>query len=187
MQSGAALESIAPDASETFHELAITQLKAAAEDLFDTYGCPLKVVADLPEERTTLNLALGAAIGFTSTHVRGVLAIAVDEQLARNMNPVAQAGDDGSHQDWIGELSNQLLGRLKNKLLSRGVELALSTPMIVRGTDLQLGAASSGATKVTFEDGDLSAEVWWDAEVDEGLVLTEGEDEAHAEGDMLLF
>lgn len=36
-------------------------------------------------------------------------------------------------RDWVGEMTNQLLGRIKNKLLGHGLELLLSTPTVVYG------------------------------------------------------
>ena len=44
-------------------------------------------------------------------------------------------------EDWSRELNNQLLGRLKNKLLPYGCELALGIPTVVSGDQLSSTAA----------------------------------------------
>lgn len=41
-------------------------------------------------------------------------------------------------QDWIGELANQLLGRLKNKLRPHGVLFTVATPLCMTGRDLRV-------------------------------------------------
>ena len=171
---------------DEFRSIAIEQLEASAVALFADYGQTLQVLESAEEPKRQLSMSLGAAIGFTSAHVRGVLAIAVDEQLASAMHPLT-GSDSASSTDWIGELANQLLGRLKNKLLAYGVELALSTPVVVQGTDLRLGAVHRRATRLAFGHGQNQAQVWWDAEVDSDLVLAEAEDEAQSEGEMVLF
>lgn len=183
----AALANPEQDVVAEFHGIVMQQLDASATELFDSYGQPMSLSGEAEETKRKLNLALGAAIGFTGEHVRGVLAIAVDEDLAVKMNPLPTGSDPGASQDWIGELANQLLGRLKNKLLSVGVELALSTPVVVQGNDLRIGAVHRRATRLTFTNNQNEAAVWWDAEVDGDLVLSESDEEAQAEGDMLLF
>ena len=40
-------------------------------------------------------------------------------------------------RDWVGELTNQLVGRLKSKLLARGIEIALTTPIVLSGVRLK--------------------------------------------------
>ena len=174
-------------AADDFRSRALGDLQSAAEELFANYGAELKLDTSAEELQRRLELTLGAAIGFTSPHVRGILAITVDDDLAHQMNPVANGNAGDASGDWIGELANQLLGRLKNKLLSCGVELALSTPVIVEGNHLRIGGVQRRATKLRFTDSTREADIWWDAEVDDDLVLVESAEEAQAEGDMLLF
>lgn len=50
--------------------------------------------------------------------------------------------------DWIGELNNQIVGRLKNRLAVFGLNPQLGTPMSVSGSDLDLAAV--GATPQTW-------------------------------------
>merc|ERR1712146_853533 len=87
-----------------------------------------------------------------------------DDQLASVINPVANGAKDANY-DWIGELANQLLGRLKNKLLSWNVEVALSTPVLVHGAQLSIASLQRKAEQIDFNANESSTiSVWWDAE-----------------------
>lgn len=174
---------------EALRAAALEHLVDVAEALFGDYGQALTRTSHEREERRRLQVSLGAALGFTSIYVRGVLAVAVEHDLAISMNPLPDGADrPGAAADWIGEVANQLLGRLKNKLLKHGVDLALSTPFVVEGTDLQIGAKGHSAVKLTFANEAHRAIVWWDMEVDPDLQLGETEgDEPQVEGDLLLF
>lgn len=39
-------------------------------------------------------------------------------------------------EDWCGEINNQLVGRLKNKLIERGCEVMLGLPSLLTGRDI---------------------------------------------------
>src|SRR5688572_21257649 len=85
----------------------------ACRDLFSDYGVGLKKVG-LMDAPVSTSFVVCAVIGFTGRGVRGTLLLATtDEPLGRS-SPLGPAVKPG---DWMGELSNQLLGRLKSKLL----------------------------------------------------------------------
>jgi hypothetical protein len=70
-------------------------------------------------------------MGFVGDSVRGTCLLAAPEGTIRAAAPHAAAA-----RDWIGELANQLVGRLKAKLMARGGTIALSTPVVLRGVKL---------------------------------------------------
>ena len=129
---------------------------------------------------------LCGVIGFTSKNMRGVLALATTREPLERTNPAPRP----SHRDWLCELVNQLLGRIKNQMLSRGIEIFQSTPVALRGEHLspvlehrliaELFAAEGGAVGV-----------WMDCEFDDGFELPDvNVDEAPSaasEGELLLF
>lgn len=45
--------------------------------------------------------------------------------------------------DWIGELNNQLVGRIKNRLIQYGVTVQMGTPIILSGDNLDLDGLSA--------------------------------------------
>jgi hypothetical protein len=102
----------------------------ACVELFSDYGVELGASsggwAD-SEERL-----LSGVIGFVGRRVRGTCLLAGSE------GPLAASCPEGGRlYDWVGELANQLVGRLKSKLLGLGVEVALTTPIVLSGVRLK--------------------------------------------------
>lgn len=85
-----------------------------------------------------------AIIGFGGRQLRGTVLLSASRDVLARSYPVAKPGDavsDDDLRDWSGELVNQLAGRIKHRLLARGVTLEISTPIAVSGVELRLGAA----------------------------------------------
>lgn len=107
-------------------------------------------------------------IGFTSKQMRGSLVLASTGEPLDRTNP----GSAPSHRDWICELANQLLGRVKNQMLSRGVEIFASTPIALRGEHLSPVLQQSRVAEL-FIAGRGVVCVWMDCEFDKGFELAE--------------
>ncbi|HEY5377121.1 MAG TPA: hypothetical protein VIK01_25750 [Polyangiaceae bacterium] len=124
-------------------------------------------------------------LGFTSKQMRGALVLATTSEPLDRTNPAANP----SHRDWICELVNQLLGRVKNQMLTRGVEIFPSTPIALRGVHLSpMLQQRLVAELFTAERGIVC--VWMDCEFDEDFVLAEQsicEASAMSEGEALMF
>ena len=78
--------------------------------------------------------SLAAVIGFAGTQMRGKSVVTYDLGLA--MATCAECGDSVNVLDWTGEVANQLLGRIKNKLLAHDVSIDLRTPVALSGEKL---------------------------------------------------
>jgi len=127
-----------------------------------------------------------SVMGFGGRQVRGALVlVSTSEPLERT-----HAGDDESHQDWIRELSNQLMGRVKNRLLPLGATLQMATPAAISGKNLDLTSSVPSAHQV-FRAGSGFVCVWIECEYLEGFELPttpSGNMEAVlSEGEALLF
>jgi hypothetical protein len=86
-----------------------------------------------------------ASIGFTSDMGAGALVLVVPQAIVRRSFPQSLQGADANQDqltDWAGELANQLLGRLKNKLIPHGLEIHLSIPIVVLGCSMEHGRAT---------------------------------------------
>jgi CheY-specific phosphatase CheX len=149
-------------------------------DLFEAYSLQAQSTrAEAPAEDPTVGV-----IGFTAAKLRGNLALLIPSEVIR----VTQSGSDA--MDWAGELTNQYLGRLKNKLIGYGVALEISTPLVVSGLSLRLQEASGARTQRV--DCDTSAgpvHALISVRIAEGFEISEessGEPMA-SEGEMLLF
>src|SRR5450432_972846 len=124
-------------------------------------------------------------LGFTSKCMRGALVLSTTREPLERTNPAANP----SHRDWICELANQLLGRVKNQMLYRGVEIFASTPIARRGEHLSPILQQRLVAELFIADGGVVC-VWMDCEFDEDFVLAEHsicEASAMSEGEALLF
>lgn len=148
--------------------------------LFDAYGVEVNPTADTwrnPDQRM-----LSGIIGFVGDGIRGSC------MLAGHDGPILQScPTGGSSRDWIGELTNQLAGRLKAKLLRFGVEVALSTPIALSGVSVHpLPRNSLEPVYFACPAGMLLVWVEVDAEPEFSLDQAAVQPACH-EGDIVLF
>ncbi len=131
-------------------------------------------------------LALCGIMGFGGRQMRGALVLAATREPLEKTNP----GGFSSQRDWICELANQLLGRVKNRLLSVGVEILLATPAGLSGENLNPTPGKLRAPQVFgVEKGFVC--VWIDCEFADGfeLLMTPSAnfEAALPEGEAILF
>jgi CheY-specific phosphatase CheX len=163
---------------------------SACEELFSRYGLAVRR-ADEYEAPVSPDFLLCSVIGFTGRDVRGTLMLALTEDITGRSNPVAAAAAGPSaltQRDWVGELSNQLLGRIKLDLLRWGVEIHLNLPAVLLGQHLApLPRSQLKPLKFALANG--AAAVWIEVDVGPGLKLAdvEPEDQGPRAGDALLF
>jgi CheY-specific phosphatase CheX len=165
---------------------------AACEDLFGRYGVTVRR-ADESDDPISPEFFLCSVIGFTGRDVRGTLVLALTEELSGLSNPVTGANPSATadrliQRDWVGELSNQLLGQIKIDLLRRGVEIYVNLPAVLQGQHLApLPRTQLKPLKFTLANG--AAAVWIELEPREGFKVEPATraDEGPAPGDTLLF
>jgi hypothetical protein len=158
---------------------------SCCRDLFAAYQLDLQPGAsdDFP---STKELAVCGVMGFGGKLMRGALVLAATSEPLERTNPEGF----GSPRDWICELANQLMGRVKNQLLPLGVEVLLATPAGLSGENL---SPSPGKLRVpqVFAAANGFVVVWIECEFAEGfeLHLTPSEhfEAALPEGETLLF
>ncbi len=153
----------------------------ACGELFDAYGVKL-TRTDRGWAQSDLVVVSGV-MGFVGARLRGTCLLAGPSAIITASCPA-----NGSARDWMGELTNQLVGRLKTKLLSRGVEVALTTPIVLSGARLQ--PVPRGALLPTvFDSEEGEVLVWVEAESGRDLTLTSARPTSSSggEGDILFF
>ena len=152
--------------------------------LFRDYSLPLLRADDMSFEGDSALLYCGA-LGFSGEQIRGTLVLATSQEPLGRTTPI----QGSSHHEWIAELANQLLGRIKNKLLPHGVTLHLSTPIVLRGDYRGIVPRKPDSTPFAFRCDNGAVCVWFDAELIRDLDLSkiEPDTEAVDEGEMLLF
>jgi CheY-specific phosphatase CheX len=165
---------------------------AACQELFARYGVAVRPAAE-DEHPISPDFLLCAVIGFTGRDVRGTLVLALTEELSGVSNPIAGstpggATDRTTQRDWVGELSNQLLGRIKIEILKRGVEIYLNLPAVLLGQHLA-PLPRSQLKPIKFALANGAAAVWLDVEARPGfrIAAAESGDQVPDAGDALLF
>jgi hypothetical protein len=129
-------------------------------------------------------LAVCGVMGFGGKSMRGALVLATTRE------PLEQTNPNGSQRDWVCELANQLMGRVKNRLVALGVEIHLATPAGLSGENLSPAPGKLRAPQV-FAAASGFVCVWIDCEFLDGFELPttplpEAEP-AIAEGEALVF
>lgn len=127
---------------ETFRTITVDSLSDACVALFSDYGITL-LKSDRPIEDDNQSdysdLGFVALISLTNPDVRLSVVMQTQRNILEQSFPSDQtAFDDSLLQDWVGELSNQLSGRLKNKLLAVGCSLELGIPTVIQGERMHL-------------------------------------------------
>lgn len=165
---------------ERLNQLVGAFAREAMTELFLAYSLDAEPVSSA---RVAEDPMVGV-IGFTASKLRGNLALLIPAAVIR----ATQSGSDP--MDWTGELTNQYLGRLKNKLIAYGVALEISTPLVVAGLSLRLQEPPGTYTqRVDCLTSAGPAHALISVRIGEGFELSEqpvGEPIA-AEGEMLLF
>jgi hypothetical protein len=180
------------------HATDITELRdlvdVCSRDAFAAAGAEMERDSDAPDPNTNGGEPVAAFIGFGGNKLRGTVTITAPFDFFQRTHPLAGASAEISSCDvfdWSSEFANQLVGRIKNKLLHRGVEIQASLPKSALAKGLIL--SSSSATRVCamrFRGEDSSACVWVDATSDATTLFeAPAEDELPAaeEGCVVLF
>jgi CheY-specific phosphatase CheX len=166
-----------PEVREQVLELAVQACKA----LFSEYG--VEVTRIEREKAPKVQMLYCGILGFSGDELRGSVVLAATNQTLLDSNPVS----GGSARDWIAELVNQFLGRLKLSLLARKVVISLATPVVLRGEHLSLEARGP-VIPLWFErpNGDTLG-LWLDMETPPGFVLPEATEEQTPEAGEFTF
>ena len=104
-------------------------------ELFSAYQLDVQP-RDRSDFPATEQLAVCGVMGFGGKLMRGALVLAATSEPLELTNPESH----GSQRDWICELANQLMGRVKNRLVTLGVEILLATPAGLSGENLSPAA-----------------------------------------------
>lgn len=164
----------------------------AAIDLFTSHGVNLTISSALESARSRAvprtrlsDVALLGVAGFGGPNFTGYVVINANEHVLRQSNLTTS-----SMEDWMAELSNQLLGRIKNHLLRQGVAMQRMPPMVVTGLGASLTSDFKGAPLLFLKNEQGSVQIWLKSEPStNGLQgeVCEPADSVMAEGEVVLF
>jgi hypothetical protein len=134
-------------------------------ELMADYGVELSMASDGWEARDD-EAKLFGVIGFGSKGVRATCLIGAERALVD-----ASCRTSGRPRDWIAELANQLVGRIKMKLLGHGVSVTMTTPLALSGVRVT-PLPRFGEDPVAFSSAKGAALLWLEIEADDQFVLS---------------
>ena len=152
------------------------------EKLLVGYG--LKLQPELSSLLAERDLSLLGVIGFTGRQIAGTLVVGATKEPIDASRP-----PDSTCRDWIAELANQLLGGVKNRVLSHGIEFYAVPPTVVSGAHLAPVTSETNFEPVTFSCAGGIVCLWIEIEVADPYLLSPATDasEIPSEGEVLLF
>ena len=151
---------------------------AACTELMQAYGVTLNPTLGWAESDEVM---FSGVMGFVGESVRGTCLLAAPQGTVEDAAPKG-----ASARDWVGELANQLVGRLKAKLMARGATIALSTPVVLRGVRLS-PLPRTDVAPVVFESTAGKVLVWLEVEIENDFQLGEERALKASEGELLVF
>jgi len=178
--------------AQDFAELQKYVVKASL-DLFEGYGLPVEHVTGAPSAELEGPVVM-AVIGYAATTIRGALLLLTSRAVVAALQPAELRDEPPTEallRDVLGEFCNMLIGRLKNRLVSRGVAPLLATPTTIFGEHLKLPQPTSGISawqRFVSPAGDIHVRL--DATFEVEFALADEEASAvqlPAEGDTVLF
>ncbi len=163
-----------------------TLVQGATVELFQYYGVAVAPAALLQPLPTRLDQHVGGYGTFTGKSFNGTLGLLIPKEVfsltklegLRVLNIL----------DWTKELTNQLLGRIKNRLFQYQVTIRADIPSAIDGKSLELRvAASNPFVIVHFRSirGDIV--VTMTGSIDYTKLQFSGTVAAAEEGDIILF
>jgi hypothetical protein len=156
-----------------------TLAATAGAELLSAYGVKTKPATQGWEQ--TDELLYTGVMGFVGERLRGTCLFA-----ARAATVLAAAPPDARPRDWVGELANQLVGRLKSKLLARNVSIAMTTPVVLSGVRIE-PLPRTTIEPAVFDTATGKALIWLEVEVDGTFRFDTERPIAATEGDLLVF
>jgi hypothetical protein len=161
-------------------------IQTSGVELFQAYGIsaapmPPATLAsvELPDD------CLGGHVNFNAPAFRGVLVLCVARETLRRSTD-ANLGVH-NERDWVRELCNQLMGRVKNRLARYQVILRAGVPTVVDAPTLQRMAKNQTDLAYVFRTLTGSIVVWISGDFDRTSLVFSSTIEVAGEGDVVLF
>jgi hypothetical protein len=110
----------------------------AAEDLLSVNGIKADLVGE-PDAGVNVDSkpSYVSVLGATGAGIALSSMMTIDRELLISLHPLGIADvSQADLEDWCRELNNQLVGRLKNKLLRCGIVVMMGLPVLLKGTNV---------------------------------------------------
>lgn len=169
----------------------VNMVKECTSELTESLGLG-SYAEDLAAAKPNQQGVLAAIIGFTDPKMNGSLVVMATSDCLTKSHPNAAMGMPIVEQDvadWIGELANQLLGRLKNRVVRCGHGFSMNTPTVMAGSSIVLQSVKDQLSQdFYFSGGHGPIFLRLSAQIAPGTQFVETETKASAtEGDTMFF
>lgn len=172
----------------------MTALASASETMMNLFSDSLTELIETYTENAPqisfddcedIDANMTAIVGLSSPEVSASVALITSANSAYALAKMPPA----CPQDWLGELGNQLAGRLKNKMSLFGLSSNLSTPTVVRGQFLQLTTSAAETINLTarFSGGVAIAQLALTINVPDLELIEQDVEPVSEEGSFELF
>jgi hypothetical protein len=162
-----------------------TIVQSSVVELFRGFGL---AVAPLPSNATPESSQghLSASIGYSSKAMTGILSLLIPQSLLDQVKLTENMPNKSS--DLTREFSNQLLGRIKNRLLTYQVDLRVGIPSSMpQGPPSVRREGKYESLEFTFQSLRGLVYVALRGTIDYSSIAYAGGREAATEGDIILF
>jgi hypothetical protein len=154
-------------------------------DLFAAYGVAIAPLPRAMRQETPTLPDTSASMSFQLGPQQGRLTLSLSREVLQAMQP----SGGGAAADWARELANQLLGRIKNRLLQFSVRLELGIATQLESSHLSQQLAFATSERRTYRARTLRGEVIVTLQgmPEDTALLYAGQASAYSEGDVILF
>ena len=166
-----------------------TILQSSTVELFHSQGVALAPLRPVPLGNQQRFYDWVGLIHFETANLSGVLTVSTPMAVWSSRTGGAGRDEDAeSLADWHRELANQLMGRIKNRLLKFQLVLRPRLPSALSGAALELHRKRSAA-EVLYRFRALRGDVLVvvDAPLDRAILQYSGELQVAREGELILF
>src|SRR5712691_281864 len=123
----------------------------ACGELFAAYGLTAHLQAQDTDRRERNKAGYVSVVSATGEGIRLLSIASIDtDLLARTHLLGIEHTSQRVLQDWCRELNNQLVGRMKNKLLEFGCDVMTGLPALITGTDMETVTQPDSETRQFF-------------------------------------
>lgn len=164
-----------------------TLVQSSTVDLFHSCGLAVAPLDPSRVKREDIKFhELTAVVSFTAPGFSGSLIVAVPSEAFALIKQDPSRPYSG--RDWVREVTNQLLGRIKGRLLQFGVTLHAGLPAVI-GRDSLERQRGRGPLFATYAFRTLRGEiiVTLSGDIDHSIFVYSGVTNVPSEGDIILF
>lgn len=118
--------------------------------------------------------------------LHGSLVVNISNELLIQTHPMKKTGA-AELADWLAELTNLMLGRIKRRLLAHGIATELSTPLVISATAFRFERFAGVPVVHAFSVGDETFHVIFAAVAEKDISLKKDPEPTIEAGDIVTF